>query len=92
MCRVCYVPSWLCAEFAMCRVVPQSFRYLLFSDKEEIIENVKIGDKLGASDHASIIFDVACAYQSIDTQQQRPNFYKANYRQIKTYLQSVDWA
>ena len=25
MCRVCYVPSWLYAEFAMCRVVPQSY-------------------------------------------------------------------
>ena len=24
MCLVCYVPSWLRAEFAMCRVVPQS--------------------------------------------------------------------
>ena len=26
MCQVCYVPSWLCAEFAMCRVVPQSLK------------------------------------------------------------------
>ena len=28
---------------------------LLFTDKEEIIDNIKIGDKLGASDHVSIV-------------------------------------
>ena len=64
---------------------------LLFTDKENIIDNVKIGDKLGASDHASIIFDVLCTFERNDSQQQRPDFYKADYRSIRTYLQSVDW-
>ena len=79
MCRLCqvgYVPSLLCVELSHNRLD------LLFLDKEEIIENDKIGDKLGASDHASIIVDVACAYQSIDTQQQRPIFYKADKKRI----------
>ena len=49
---------------------------LLLTDKKELIENIKIGDKLGASDHASIIFDVLCDFQP---EQQRPNFYKADY-------------
>ena len=37
---------------------------LVLTDKEEIIEDLKIGDKLGASDHASIIFDIICGFQT----------------------------
>ena len=61
------------------------------TDKEEIIEDLKIGDKLGASDHASIIFDIICGFQRSDPQHTRPNFYKADYVSIKDYLKNVDW-
>ena len=65
---------------------------LVLSDKEEVIEDLKIGDKLGASDHASITFDIACDIQRSESQYVRPNFYKADYVSIKDYLQNVDWS
>ena len=63
---------------------------LLFTDKEEIIDNIKVGDKLGASDHASIIFDVLCKPERNDNQEQRQYFYKADYKSIREYLQKVE--
>ena len=36
---------------------------LVLSDKEELIENLKIGDKLGASDHNSILFNITCQFE-----------------------------
>ena len=64
---------------------------MLFTDKEEIIDNIKIGDKLGASDHVSIVSDVLCKLKRNDTVQQRPDFYKADYRSIRDFLQNVEW-
>ena len=61
------------------------------TDKEEIIKDLKIGDKLGASDHASIIFDIICGFQRSEPQHMRPKFYKADYVSIKNYLKNVDW-
>ena len=46
---------------------------------------------MGASDHASIIFDIICGFQRSDPQHTRPNFYKADYVSIKDYLKNVDW-
>ena len=65
---------------------------LVLSDKEEVIEDLKIGDKLGTSDHASITFDIVCDIQRSEPQYERPNFYKADYVSIKDYLQNVDWS
>ena len=59
---------------------------LILSDKEEIIENLKIGDKLGASDHNCIIFNIACQSGKEKVNQQRPKFYKAGYRIIREYV------
>ena len=36
---------------------------LVLSDKEELIENLKISDKLGASDHNSILFNITCQFE-----------------------------
>ena len=36
---------------------------LVLSDKEEIIENLKIDDKLGASDNNSILFNITCKFE-----------------------------
>ena len=65
---------------------------LVLSDKEEIIENQKIGDRLGASDHNSILFHITCQFEKEEVNQQRPNFYKADYRFIKEYLSQVNWS
>ena len=65
---------------------------LVLSDKEELIEYLKIGDKLGASDHNSILFNTTCQFEKEEVNQQRPNFYKADYRLIREYLSKVDWS
>ena len=45
---------------------------LVLSDKEEIIENLKIGDKLGASANNSILFNITCQFQKEEVNQQIP--------------------
>ena len=75
--RFCQEPS--CLDFVL-------------SDKEELMENMKIEDKLGASDHNSILFNITCQFEKEEVNQQRPNFYKADYRLIKEYLSQVDWS
>ena len=68
-----------------------SCRDLILSVNEEIIENLEIRDKLGASDHNSIIFNIVCQFEKETTTQQRPNFYKGNYTKIREHLSQVDW-
>ena len=65
---------------------------LVLSDKEEIIENLKIGDKLGASDHNSILFNITCQFEKEEVNQQRLNFYKADYRLIREYMSQINWS
>ena len=48
-------------------------------------------DKLGPSDHVSIVFDVLCKFERNEPQQQRPDLDKADYRSIREYLQNVEW-
>ena len=64
---------------------------LVLSDKEELIENPKIGDKLGASDYNSILFNITCQFEKEEVNKQRPNFYKADYRLIREYFSQVNW-
>ena len=65
---------------------------LVLTDKEELIENLRLGDMLGASNEVSLIFDVNCEFEKVEINQQRPNFYKADYRNIRNYLNQVDWS
>ena len=65
---------------------------LVLSDKEEIIENLKIGGKLGANVHNSILFNITCQFEKEAVNKQRPNFYKADYRLIREYLSQVNWS
>ena len=64
---------------------------LLFTKDEGVIENLKFGDKLGASDHVSFTFDVKCKANRQSDDKPRPNFFKGKYGEIKQYLQEVEW-
>lgn len=64
---------------------------LLFTNSEDIIENLSFGDKLGASDHVSVTFDVKCHFVRKIEELHRPNFFKGKYIDIKNYLQEVEW-
>lgn len=64
---------------------------LLISDSDDIVSDVQFGDKLGASDHVSIIFNVQCDFSVTGSSKTRPNFYKGNYQDIRKYLEDVDW-
>ena len=64
---------------------------LILTEDDVIIENLQFGDKLGASDHVSITFNISCETDRKIVSQQRPNFYKANYQAIRDYLRLVTW-
>lgn len=64
---------------------------LLFTNTEDIIENLSIDCKLGASDHVSVTFDVKCQVNRQCEDIKRPNFFNGKYSEIKKYLNNVEW-
>jgi len=64
---------------------------LVFSNQEDTVENLCFGDKLGASDHISITFDINCDYDIQNTNPPRRNFFKGDYPSISKYLGEIDW-
>ena len=64
---------------------------LIITDVEEVIDNIQFGDKLGASDHISIFFNLKCTTDNVKESGPRPNFFKGNYKAIRDYLDNVKW-
>ena len=63
--------------------IPQFIVLIVYDEITRLIENVAIGDTLGANDHASITCDVLCDFQSSKHQQIMLNFVS-----IKIYLEN----
>ena len=60
--------------------------------EESIIDDIKMGASLGASDHIGISFHIKC-YFCVETEfKPRKNFFKGDYQSCNTYLSSTDWS
>ena len=62
---------------------------LFFTVKEEFIDSINIGKKLGTSDHASIVFDVLCKFERNEVQQQRPGFLRQTTDQFTSIYEML---
>ena len=60
------------------------------SSQNELIDNVKIHEPLGNSDHNQIHFDVKLKSESTNKKYRR-NFHKGKYKYTRKYLVKLDW-
>ena len=55
------------------------------------MDNVKIFEPLGNSDHNQIHFDINVKSESKNKQTYKRNFHKGNYKDMRKYLAKLDW-
>ena len=64
---------------------------IVLSSQKELVENVKIHEPLGNSDHNQIHFDINVKSESKNKKTYRRNFLKGNYKNMRKYLAKLDW-
>ena len=64
---------------------------IVLSSQEELVDNVKIHEPLGNSDHNQIHFDINVKSESKNKKTNRRNFHKGNYKDMRKYLVKLDW-
>ena len=55
------------------------------------MDNVKIHEPLGNSDHNQIHFNINVKSESKNKQTDRRNFHRSNYKDMRKYLAKLDW-
>ena len=65
--------------------------YIVLSSQQELVDNVKIHEPLGNSDHNQIHFDINVKSESKNKKSYRRNFHKGNYKDMRKYLAKLDW-
>ena len=61
------------------------------SSQKELVDNIKIHEPLGNSDHNQIHFDINEKSESKNKKMYRRNFHKGNYKDMRKYLAKLDW-
>ena len=67
------------------------FDLMLFS-QDELLDDVKVHEPLGSSDHNQIHFNIS-KVKSWNTykKQSTRNFNKDKYKEMRTYFANIDW-
>ena len=55
------------------------------------MDNVKIHEPLGNSDHNQTHFDIQVKSESKNLNKYRRNFHKSKYKDMRQYLAKLDW-
>ena len=64
---------------------------LILSSQNELVDNVKVHEPLGSSDHNQIHFNIKVKTGNTYKKQWRRNFNKGKYKVMRTYLANIDW-
>ena len=64
---------------------------IILSSQKELVENLKIHEPLGNSDHNQIHFDINAKSGSKNKKTYRRNFHKGNFKDMRKYLAKLDW-
>ena len=64
---------------------------IVLLSQKELVDNVKIHEPLGNSDHNQIHFDIKVKSGSKNKKTYRRNFHKGNYKDMRKYLAKLDW-
>ena len=63
----------------------------VLSSQKELVDNVKILEPLGNSEHNQIHFDINVKSESKNKKTYKRNFHKGNYKDMRKYLAKLDW-
>ena len=63
---------------------------IVLSSQKELVDNVKIFEPLGNSDHNQIHFDINVKSESKNKKTYKRNFHKGNYKDMRKYLTKLD--
>ena len=69
----------------------ESVLNIVISPQKEFVDNVKIHEPLGNSDHNQIHFDLNVKSESKNKKTYMRNFHKDNYKDMRKYLAKLDW-
>ena len=64
---------------------------LVLTSNNNIIQNLDIGDQLGASDHKIINFNIKFKFEIKNNLKLVPNFRKANFEGFRANLENLNW-
>ena len=64
---------------------------VMLSSQNELVDNVKVHEPLGSSDHNQIHFNIKVKTGKTYKKQWRRNFNKGKCKVMKTYLANIDW-
>ena len=64
---------------------------IVLSSQKELVDNVKILEPLGNSDHNQIHFDINVKSESKNKKTYKRNFHKGNYKDMRKYLAKLYW-
>ena len=64
---------------------------LILSSQNELVDNVKVPEPLGSSDHNQIQFNIKVKTRNAYKKHWRRNFNKSKYKEMRTYLANIDW-
>ena len=64
---------------------------LVFSSQNELVDNIKICEPLGSGDQNQIHFSIKIQTYITGKKRRRRNFKKGKYKQMITYLASINW-
>ena len=64
---------------------------IVLSSQKELVDNVKMHEPLGNSDHNQIYFDINVISESKNKKTYRRNFHKGNYKDMRKYVAKLDW-
>ena len=64
---------------------------IVLSSQKEFIDNVRICEPLGCSDHNQIYFIIKVKGVQNRKIRYRKNFHKGRYKDMRTYLAKIDW-
>ena len=64
---------------------------IVLSSQNELVDNVKICEPLGSSDHNQIHFTIKVKSERNSKKQYRRNFHKGRYKDMRKYLAKIDW-
>ena len=65
--------------------------YLVFFSQNELGDNIKIGEPLGTGYHNQIHFSIKIQTQISGKRRWKRNVNKCTYKQMRTYLASLNW-
>ena len=63
---------------------------LILSSQNELVDNVKVHEPLGSSDHNQIHFNIKLTTGNTYKKQWRRNFNKGKYKVMRTYLTNIE--